>query len=217
MGNRPRTRDEGKKPTFIEEARRRQILDVAIEEIAQRGYRKTSLDAIAAKAGISKGVIYYHFNGKRELLAQINRALIDELFEYRKARVEARGDAFGRLEAYIDSYFEFVAANARKFSAMIEAGIDLASDLAGNPWAADTNDRAFRYIAAILDEGKRRGELVDVPSRALAPVIQGALDGIALQRFSDPEGVDIEKCKRELFRMIGAYARAESGPPPGSQ
>ena len=52
--------------SFIEEARRRQIIDTAIRTIATRGYSRTSLAEIAREAGISKGVISYHFEGKGE-------------------------------------------------------------------------------------------------------------------------------------------------------
>jgi len=49
------------KTTFIEEARRKQILDIALEKIATQGFQNTTIQEIANQAGISKGVIYYHF------------------------------------------------------------------------------------------------------------------------------------------------------------
>jgi hypothetical protein len=55
------------KRTFIEEARRRQILDAALQLFAQRGYNETSLSDIAAAVDVSKGVISYHFQGKGDL------------------------------------------------------------------------------------------------------------------------------------------------------
>jgi TetR/AcrR family fatty acid metabolism transcriptional regulator len=203
----------GKRGSFIEEARRKQILDIAIDEIDRRGYSNTSIDAIAARAGISKGVIYYHFQGKRELVGSITAALLDELFEYRKARVEAETSARAKLRTYIEAYFEFVCANERKFTAMLEAGVDLAANRDGNPWAPTTNERVFGYIASILDEGQRTGEFREIPSRVVAPVIQGALDGIAVQAASDPHGVSIEDCKRELDRMIETYTQAQAHVP----
>ncbi|MBV9802070.1 MAG: TetR family transcriptional regulator, partial [Solirubrobacterales bacterium] len=57
--------------TFIEQARRAQIVGVAIDTIAELGYAQASLARIAERAGISKGVIAYHFAGKEDLIAEV--------------------------------------------------------------------------------------------------------------------------------------------------
>ena len=63
----------GQKPrSFIEEARRAQIISSAIEVIAELGFARASLAQIARHAGISKGVISYHFAGGEVLIAQKN-------------------------------------------------------------------------------------------------------------------------------------------------
>jgi AcrR family transcriptional regulator len=203
-----------KRRSFIEEARRRQILQIAMDEIDRNGYRNTSVDAIAARAGISKGAVYYHFAGKRELAEELAAAIVDELFEYRKRRVEAQSCARDKLRAYVDAYFDFVCRNVRKFAAIVEAGIDTSSQDRGNPWGAVANERAFRYIEEILTEGQRGGEFRTFDAAALAPVIQGALDGLVVSWFSYPDGVGLEACKGELHRMIEACTdlhAAESG------
>ena len=50
--------------SFIEKARRTQIIECAIETIAEVGYAQASLGQIAKRAQISKGVISYHFANK---------------------------------------------------------------------------------------------------------------------------------------------------------
>ena len=49
------------------EASRDAILDAALRCFAKRGYHETSVDDIAERARLSKGAIYWHFAGKREL------------------------------------------------------------------------------------------------------------------------------------------------------
>ena len=58
-------------PTFIEAARREQIVRCAGETIAQLGYARASLAEIAKHAGISKSVISYYFATKDELIRQV--------------------------------------------------------------------------------------------------------------------------------------------------
>ena len=55
-------------PTFIEEARRKQIIASTILTLAKRGFVNTSLADIADQIGVTKGVISYHFDGKDDLI-----------------------------------------------------------------------------------------------------------------------------------------------------
>lgn len=56
--------------TFTERARRAQIVAAAVEVLAHEGFKAASLTRIAEQAGISKGLILYHFAGKDDLLRQ---------------------------------------------------------------------------------------------------------------------------------------------------
>ena len=70
----PRTEEQFEE---IREARRQQIMDAALELFGNEGYYTTSISKIAAKAGISKGLMYNYFTGKEELV----KAIIHEGFE----------------------------------------------------------------------------------------------------------------------------------------
>jgi len=51
--------------------RREQLLDVGRQLFAERGFEGTSIEEIAAKAGVSKPVVYEHFGGKEGLYAVV--------------------------------------------------------------------------------------------------------------------------------------------------
>src|SRR3990170_3554703 len=53
---------------------RKQILDVSLRLISERGFARTTVRDIARKAGITDAAIYYHFQSKREIL----EALVEE-------------------------------------------------------------------------------------------------------------------------------------------
>ena len=82
--------------TFIETARRAQIVDAAIDTIAEVGYARASLGRIAERAGISRGLISYHFAGKEELIREIVRAVIDQSRAYMLPRITAESTGPGR-------------------------------------------------------------------------------------------------------------------------
>jgi len=113
--------------SFIEEHRRKQIIDMAIKTIASRGYSQTALADIAKEAGISKGVISYYFKGKEELVEQVILALVSELNTYVKSRIDAKITAWDKLRAYIEASFDFIRENRNKFLANSDLWINLSS------------------------------------------------------------------------------------------
>jgi len=51
----------------LDERKKRAILDAAAPEFADRGYNGASINQVIRDAGISKGTMYYYFNGKEDL------------------------------------------------------------------------------------------------------------------------------------------------------
>jgi len=72
-----------KKPSRIQLRNRKRILDAALEVFSSHGYRRATLDQIAAEAGISKPNILYYFEGKEDihvtLLTQMMATWLDPL------------------------------------------------------------------------------------------------------------------------------------------
>jgi AcrR family transcriptional regulator len=89
--------------------RQRLILDAAADLFAERGYERARLEEIASAAGVSKALIYEHFEGKRELYAQIMRKGTDESLGLVLAAAAAGNDSLGRLEAGLGAFLDFVA------------------------------------------------------------------------------------------------------------
>ena len=89
------------------------LVAAARELFAQDGYVATSLDAVVVRAGVTKGALYHHFAGKRELFAAVFAAEQQRLAEI-------------VLEAYTreDDSWEAFAAGCRAFvTACQEPGV----------------------------------------------------------------------------------------------
>lgn len=56
---------------------RRRLLDAAVEELREKGYEGTSLQAIASRAGLTKGAIYWSFRDKRDLFLTLVEERVD--------------------------------------------------------------------------------------------------------------------------------------------
>ena len=64
-------------PTRLTDRKRAAILQAAVAEFRQAGYEATSMDRVAASAGVSKRTVYNHFPSKEALFAQILQQLLE--------------------------------------------------------------------------------------------------------------------------------------------
>lgn len=191
-----------KKPSFIEEARRRQIVDTAIQTIATQGFSQASLAEIARKAGISKGVISYHFAGKEELVEEILTSLLRQPAEFIKERVGQHETALDQLRGYIEANFEFMESHRDNYVALVDLWGRRGDSEDENQFNADVYEPSRHYLAHILEAGRERGELRHVPVRATASLIQAAIDGVMLQWVFDEASIDLDVSRAELLEMI---------------
>ncbi len=191
-----------KKPSFIEEARRRQIVETAIQTIATQGFSQASLAEIARKAGISKGVISYHFAGKDELVEEILRSLLHQPAEFIKQRVGHHETALDQLRAYIEANFEFMESHRDNYVALVDLWGRRGSAGEENRFNAEAYEPSRHYLAHMLEAGRERGELRHLPVRATASLIQAAIDGVMLQWVFDEESIDLDVSCAEVLEMI---------------
>ena len=103
-----------------ETARRAQIVDCAIDAIAEVGFAKASVDQIAKRTGVSKGVITYHFPNKEQIVDAIIEKVMAAGRAYMEPRIMAETSAAGRLRAYIESDLEFIDAYRKSLIALVE-------------------------------------------------------------------------------------------------
>ena len=61
-------------------AQQQAILGAALDEFAAHGFHDASLNRIIDAAGISKGSMYYYFDGKEDLFAHVTRVEFEQLF-----------------------------------------------------------------------------------------------------------------------------------------
>jgi AcrR family transcriptional regulator len=96
-------------------ARRRQLFDVALALFAEHGYAATTMDDIAEAAGVTKPLVYQHFESKRalylELMDVFSRELVTRIV---KATANAEGPR-RQVELGFAAYFELMVANERAF------------------------------------------------------------------------------------------------------
>lgn len=135
------------------EQRRQQLIAVAVELFARRGYRATTMDDIAEAAGVTKPLVYQHFSSKRALYLELVDTISVELLT---AVAEAVAQADGprqQVELGFAAYFRLVISHEAAFRLLY--GRDHADD--------EELGRALRRVE-------------DAIAEAIDPLISAGLD-----------------------------------------
>lgn len=194
---------EPKKRTFTEVARRAQIVDAAIQTVAELGYANASYGRIAEHAGLSStGMISYYFDAKDELDGEVIASVLRTASEFVGPRMSAAQSHRERLTAYIQSNLEFVAAYPSHTLAL--AQIITASHYCA-PGVGQFVD-AFEQLADQLRAGQQAAAFGEFDARVMATAIRGAIDATVGQ-FTRDSSTDLEAAGRELAEAFDRCTR----------
>ena len=183
---------------------RERLIAAATAEFAAAGYAGARLDAIAERAGVTKGGIYFHFDGKEDLFF----AVLDHWRERRRRQLQVPGSRAGgaaaALRAFLSSYlaFHFREPDATHLLRV------LATELRGRFTARLREDdrQEQRWLRSkvrdLLVEGAGDGSLFSDDPAAAAFVISSAVYGVLEQWQTAPEDVEAHCHEEELARML---------------
>lgn len=114
----PRTPEQNEE---IRQQTRNQIIDVAFKLFANEGYAKTSIAAVAKKAGISKGLIYHYFDSKQDIL----EAIFDQLIELGEAVTNFPKEftPVDKIRQTLERTFEFIETESNTGRLMVSLAL----------------------------------------------------------------------------------------------
>lgn len=195
--------------------RRKQILDAAARSFARAGFHRTTMQDVAAEAGMSPGNLYRYFSSKDALVAGLcerDRArLTQEFMEMRSSG----GDFLASFRELGRKHFEDTATDKAKLC------LEIWAEATRNPAVAALQadfDRALneQFVAA-FETAKADGSVdSSIDSRAVASLISKLGDGLFVRRATAPD-FDAEREIGEVFAVVGALLKGIVKLPPGSR
>lgn len=180
------------------------ILDAAAERFSQKGFHATSIDEIAAAAGVAKGSIYYHFAGKDDILVTIVEDGCRYILQAATASAAADAGAASRLCALLKRHLQVYAAYYHL------------AKLAGRPPAADIDPKLrsrialvqadyVRVLRELIAYGVERGEFAVQDAALAAELILAAIDCAAtywMERRGTADEVPLAAVEEQLLRSV---------------
>jgi AcrR family transcriptional regulator len=171
------TSGDVRRPTV--EERRSEILEVTCQVVIERGFGATRIADVAAKLGVSTGLIHYHFESKDQLLAEAFQWAAEADLGRLHAEIERGSSAVERLERVIHLYGHVQA----------EPGWMLWIDGWGEALRSPTLQKISqeldlqwqRVIADLVRNGVATGEFRCPDPEATAWRLTALLDGLGLQ------------------------------------
>ncbi|MBH1936394.1 TetR family transcriptional regulator [Streptomyces sp. AV19] len=193
--------------TFIEAARRAQIVAAAIEVIAEVGYAKATFTRIARRAGLSStGMISYHFSGKDDLMREVVAEVMRVADGYMRPRIEAEATASGRLRAHIESNLALLAEFPRHLPAMVEVLSNIREDTPSmREFAAAMEDMNHSLVERIR-LAQEAGEFREFNPETLVHALRGSIDSLVQRAARDPR-FDAAAHGRELAEFFERATR----------
>jgi AcrR family transcriptional regulator len=192
------------------------ILDAALRLLAQSGYRKTTMDDLAAESGVPRRSIYLHFASKEEIfLSSIDRVVDGVLAELRAIageRTSAESRLWRMLVARVMTRLDAV----RLYRESLD---ELLADLRSSYLAR--RDRYFEaethVLAAVLAEGVRNeGWQIDDPAQVAHALVQAtnSLLPFSLQREELSSRAEVQARATVLAGLLLRGVCAPSARPP---
>lgn len=136
---------------------RQELIEATIESLAKRGYEATTLADVASGAGLSRGIVNFHFETKEKLLVETLRHLADEYRGHWRGAVRAAGpDPAARLWALASADFDRKVCTTKKLAAWCAF------------WGEAKSRPTYRELCSANDE-EYQTTVVDLVGRLAAP------------------------------------------------
>jgi AcrR family transcriptional regulator len=163
--------------SFVATNQRERILSAVAHAAADRGYAEMSVEAIIARAGVSRRTFYEHFKNKEDAFLAAYDAVVRRQARQIRAAYFNETTVRERLRAGIGAYLQFTAAEPEL------ARMSIVEVLAAGPRAMARRNEAVRMFAEIIEDNIH--ELIPGCRRAAlaAETIVGGIHEVVLSRI----------------------------------
>jgi AcrR family transcriptional regulator len=183
-------------------ATREQLIEVATRLFAERGYEDTSIEAVLAAAGVSRGALYHHFAGKDALFEAVLQSVDARIFAQLTAAISEVPDAFAKVETASLMWIGMARDPVIQRIVLLDAPSVLGADYWRGEGEMPAVGAMRQLLQPISDDGHLAPDLVD----PFARMILAALDELAvvIARADDPEEAlaSARVAVRELLRRL---------------
>jgi AcrR family transcriptional regulator len=194
------------------EERARQILGCAKRVFAQRGFHAASISHICEAAGIGRGTLYQYFANKRSVLTAILRETLQRiraLMERQEAQVQAapfpppeqvtRTTVIAYSARQLREVLQVVFEDEHTLRILLREAVGL--DAAVEEILGEIDAALIAIVERSLVASRRAGFVRELDARAVATMVVGGVEKLALSALRGETPVDLDALAREATRL----------------
>ncbi|GAA4013181.1 TetR family transcriptional regulator [Deinococcus rubellus] len=174
-------------PSFIEEARRQQLIQATITVVAQVGYAQASVARIAQQAGISKGLISYHFRNKEDLFAQTLKETFRSISAAVTQTLDLTQPAPIIMRQLLAETANYGATHHAQFRALDEISRNLRNPSGQQLLTLADYEEVYQGLERLFQRGQREGHFRSFDTRVMAVTYQSAVDTMFAYADAHPD------------------------------
>lgn len=145
-----------RRPVGPESERRDEILALATQIFADKGYASTTVREIADSAGILSGSLYHHFESKESMLHEIMHGFLDYTVAQYRDTIAAGGDPLDVLRALVRDAFTALGSNPAALAVMINE-FNFLLQFPRFEYLREGAEETERLWSQVIEEGMRAG------------------------------------------------------------
>lgn len=188
--NMPRTQEQNEE---IKQKTRKQILDAALVVFAHKGFHGSSMSDIAKKAGISKGLAYNYFSGKKDLAESVLKSF-EEPFKEMTVIFDTYDDPYKIIELLIKGTINQIKQNEEYWRLYL-------SFLTQIEMAEMAKTVTHDIVVLVISKMEKLFRKIGLPNpKAEAYILGAILDGIPLDYLMDKENYPINSVEKRLLQ-----------------
>lgn len=175
------------------------VLSAALEVFAERGYHAATVEEIAERAGMTKGAVYYWFRDKEDLASDLQREVWTTIATEAQRALDPDAGAVDNLKLAFRGYLLSLddSAQARFFlrDCWAVASLDAAN--------REQLEMGVGLVQQLVEDGIRRGDIVDVDAETFTRVLLGAFAEATLHVLNKGHS---EQAVEVVERLIDGFA-----------
>ena len=177
----------------ISRIRKDEVMRVATKLVARKGWQNTTLADIAREAGVSLGVITYHFSNKDEIIRGVMERYVGENLTQLYQSVQEYDDPVEKLKNLV----RLTLRETKRDKEIYYVHFDYWAKISWNEEIREINaqfyDFARDWTADCVRGGIEAGVFKEIDPREAATLINALLIGIQAQHAFDEEAFDFER------------------------
>jgi AcrR family transcriptional regulator len=188
---------------------RERLLDAAVRLIAREGIDNVRIARIAAEAGVSAGLVHYHFASRDALLEEAIEHSYERAGDVRLAALDDGATATQRLRAMIDQCLPSDRPLREDWVLWVELWLRGARDPTPRPVAARLYARLHDWFAGAIADGVAAGELRPCDVDRMSDRLLALIDGYGIRVLTEDPQMPLDHARSEIWDAVAG----ELGPP----